>query len=149
MIFSSIRKTTVALIIGTFCAACNGGGGGPDGTIIQGTLTQSGYGHTDNGATMSAKHAPGERIEDVKICILDQCSITDGAGQWGLNLENFVGGEVAITIDGHGIDSQATVSLPASALDVYIDLGRDGNVITIDKLLIDGEDHSGHDHGHS
>lgn len=139
-------KILVALFVGTLCVACNGGSGSSDGTIIQGTLTQTGAGH---GATSSAKHAPGERIEEVKICILDQCSITDGAGQWGLNLENFVGGDVTVRVDGHGIASQTTVSLPASAREVYIDLGRDGNTITVDKLFIDGEDHSGHDHEHS
>jgi hypothetical protein len=146
MRFLDIHKIVVTLVLGTICAACGGGGGeSSDGTVIQGTLTQTGAGHS---ATMSAKHAAGERIEDVKICVLSECSITDGEGQWGVNVDTIPGGEVAVTVTGHGIDSQTNVSLPTTARDVVIELGRDGNIITVNKLMIDGEDHTGHDHEH-
>ncbi len=143
---TGLRNIVATFVLGTLCAACGGGGGSSDGTVIQGTLTQSGIGHS---AAIAPKHSSGERIEEVKVCVLSECSITDGEGQWGVNVQNFAGGEVAVTVNGHGIDSQTTVSLPATARDVVIDLGRDGNVITVDKLLIDGEDHTGHDHEHS
>jgi hypothetical protein len=161
MIHKKITSQNILIIfaasfLGIVCIACNGGGGGSsDGTVIQGTLTQRGAGHsptihspTIHSQTMSSKHASGERIEDVTICVLGECSITDGEGQWGVNIENFPGGELAITINGHGIDSETSVSLPISARDVIVDLGRDGNVISVDKLFIDGEDHTGHDHSH-
>jgi uncharacterized protein involved in propanediol utilization len=97
---------------------------------------------------MAHKHAPGVRIENVKVCVLDACSITDSMGQWGVNVEGFAGGEVLVSVNGHGIDSSVSTDIPASAKDVVMALGRDGNTITITKLIIDGEDHTGHNHGH-
>jgi hypothetical protein len=144
---ASILNILITLILGTLCAACGGSGGGEssEGTVIQGTLTQTGLGHS---AMLSAKHAAGERIEDVKICVLSECSITDGQGQWGVNVDNLPGGEVIVTVNGHGIDSQTSVFLPETAREVVIELGRDGNIITVSQLLIDGEDHTGHNHEH-
>ena len=73
------------------------------------------------------------------MCILGECSITDGLGQWGLNIEDFPGGDIPVVVEGHGIDASVNVSLPASAREVEMDLGHDGNVITVESLLIDGE----------
>lgn len=144
-----MRSVLLSLLLVAFCSACGGGGGNSsDGTVLQGTLTERGMGH----ATMSnatIKHSAGQRIEDVKVCILSECSITDGQGQWGVNIENFPGGDVPITVEGHGINSQTSVSLPTTAKDVEIEIGHNANVVTVEKIIIDGEDHSGHDHSHS
>lgn len=138
------------LSIVVLLAACGGGGGSSDGTVIQGTLIERGTGHTDF-SNQSLKHSAGEALEDVKVCILTECSITDGRGQWGLNINNFPGGDISVKVEGHGISTSASVSLPASAQEVEITLGHNNttNVVSVEKLLIDGEDHSGHDHSHS
>lgn len=130
------------------CVACGGGGGSSDGTVIQGTLVERGGGHASAQAA-TLKHSAGEAIEEVRVCVLSTCSITDGQGQWGVNIDNFPGGDLTITVDGHGIDSQTEVSLPMTAKDVEVDLGHKSNTITVEKLMIDGEDHTGHDHDHS
>lgn len=132
-----------------FLAACGGGSGsGSGGVVFQGTLTQT-VGHKVAVESNVTKHAAGERIENVTICVLEQCSLTDGMGQWGVQVENFAGGPVTVTVNGHGIDTSATTSIPvpAASSEVTMDLGRDGNVVTITKLVIDGTDHTGHTHG--
>lgn len=141
-----MRSLLSTLAISLVLSACGGGGGSSSGTVFEGTLTQTGPGHKSHPVTL--KHAVGTQIENVKICILGACSITDGKGQWGVHVENFVGGEVIVAIDGHGILTTASTSIPSTAKDVVMDLGRDGNTVTIIKLVIDGEDHSGHDHVH-
>lgn len=143
-----MRSLLLALSIIVCSVGCNGGGGSSDGTIVQGVLTERGVGHASSKVS-SPKHSSGQRIEEVKICVRGECSITDGAGQWGVNLDNFTGGDVEILVDGHGIDSSTTVSLPPAAKEVEIDLAHNKNAISVEKLMIDGEDHTGHDHSHS
>ncbi len=144
-----MRSLVVSALTGmsVVLSACGGGGSTSDGVIFEGTLTQTGIGHS-SAATVVSKHAPGLRIENVKICILGECSITDSMGQWGVQVSEFMGGKVAVTVNGHGIDSSVTADIPASAKDVTMALGRDGNTITVTGLLIDGEDHTGHNHHH-
>lgn len=142
-----MRLSVLALSVVFMCAACGGGGSSSDGVVFQGTLTEQGSGHSA-GFMAAAKHSAGQRIEDVKVCILGECSITDGEGQWGVNVGGFSGGDVTVVVDGHGINSSVAANLPASARDVVIDLDHAENVISIATLLIDGEDHTGHDHGH-
>lgn len=137
-------RTIVAILAIALSMSSCGGGSGSDGTVIEGTLTQTGAGHRS--ASIVFKHAVGARIEDVKICVLGQCSITDGEGQWGVNIENFPGGDFVISVDGHGISTTVQSSAPASTKNMVVALGRDGNVVTVEKLFIDGEDHSEHDH---
>jgi hypothetical protein len=144
-----ILALTLLLTLTTL-TACGGGGSGSSGTVIEGTLTQKGsVVHSEKTANIvNAKHSDGERIGDVKVCILNECSITDDNGQWGVNVNDFTGGDLPITLDGHGINASTKISLPASAKDVSVDLGRNANNITVEKLMIDGEDHTGHDHSH-
>jgi hypothetical protein len=151
-VIEEFMKRIVTIISLLFCTSllhlvgC-GGGSGDSGTIIEGTLTQKGsVVHSAGG--VNVKHSDGERIEEVKICVATECSITDGNGQWGVNIPNFQGGEMPITVDGHGILGSTMISLPATAKDVQVDLGRNKNIITVEKLTIDGEDHTGHDHSH-
>ena len=127
----------------TTLTACGGGGSGSSGTVIEGTLTQKGsVVHSEKTANIvNAKHSDGERIGDVKICILNECSITDDNGQWGVNINDFAGGDLTIILDGHGINASTQISLPATAKDVSVDLGRDANKITVEKLIVDGQDY--------
>lgn len=134
----------LTVILPSIIAGC-GGGSSSDGTVIQGTLTERGIGHKAS-LEISAKHSAGETLENVKVCVAATCSVTDGAGQWGVNIESFAGGDLGITVEGHGINAQTTVNLPTTAKDVIIDLGRNSSTLTIEKLIIDGEDHSEHDH---
>jgi len=142
-----MRSLVIAFSFIVCSTGCNGGGGSSEGTIVQGVLTERGVGHASSDLP-SPKHSAGQQIEEVKICVRGECSITDGAGQWGVNLENFTGGDVEILVDGHGIDSSTSVSLPPTAKEVEIDLAHSKNTIAVEKLIIDGEDHTGHDHSH-
>jgi hypothetical protein len=135
----------VTSLIVSICAAC--GGGSSDGTVFQGTVTEQGTGHSS--MAIGLKHSSGQRIGDVKVCVLGECSITDSEGQWGVNVSNFVGGDVAIVLDGHGISATVSTNIPASAKEVYMDLDHEGDEVTITKLLIDGDDHTGHSHDHN
>jgi hypothetical protein len=139
-----IAKILLSVIVISISTGC-GGGSGADGTVVQGTLTERGIGHKIS-QIVSAKHSAGETLENVKVCVAAACSVTDGAGQWGVNIESFSGGDLGITVEGHGINAQTTINLPATAKDVVIDLGRNGSSLAIEKLIIDGEDHSEHDH---
>lgn len=141
-----MRSLFITLTLSLVLSACGGGGASSSGTVFEGTLTQAGAGQKTQ--PLALKHAVGARIENVKICILGECSITDGEGRWGVNIENFAGGDIVATIDGHGIATTASASIPSTAKDVVMELERDGNVVTIEKLFIDGEDHSAHDHDH-
>jgi hypothetical protein len=99
--------------------------------------------------TIVPKHSAGQRIGDVKVCVLGECSITDSEGQWGVNVSDFTGGDVAVVLDGHGISATVSTNIPASAKEVQMDLDHKGDEVTISKLLIDGEDHTGHSHDHN
>jgi hypothetical protein len=140
---------SVALCVGfaVFLTACGGGGSDSDGVVFQGTLTERGSGHSS--AASLDKHSSGQKIGDVKVCVLGECSITDDEGQWGVNVGTFSGGDVSVVLDGHGISTSVVTNLPASAKDVEMDLDHAGNKVTIAKLMIDGEDHTGHTHDHN
>jgi len=140
-----IQLLVTSLLV-SLCAAC-GGGGSSDGTVFQGTVTEQGAGHA--AMTIVPKHSAGQRIGDVKVCVLGECSITDSEGQWGVNVSNFTGGDVAVVLDGHGISATVSTNIPASAKEVQMDLDHKGEEVTISKLLIDGEDHTGHSHDHN
>jgi hypothetical protein len=77
----------------------------------------------------------------VKVCVLDECSITDDLGQWGVNIENFPGVDITFALDGHGISTAVSTSVPVSAKDIEMDLDHAGNRVTIAKFMIDGGDH--------
>jgi hypothetical protein len=140
-----MRALFASLLI-SMCAAC-GGGGSSDGTVFQGTVTERGAGHS--AMAIAPKHSAGQRIEGVKVCVLGECSITDGNGQWGVNVSNFTGGDLAIVLDGHGISASVSTNIPASARDVEVELDHTGDEVTIARLLIDGDDHTGHSHDHN
>jgi len=141
----SLTRASIFLV--SVCIGC-GGGSGSDGVVFQGTLTERGVGHSQS-AQLASKHSSGERIGEVKVCVLGACSITDDMGQWGVNVGAFTGGDVALVLEGHGINGSVSTHIPAEAKEVEIDLDHAKNTISIAKLLVDGKDHtdhSGHDH---
>lgn len=139
----NIRKGLFVSLIACFALGC-GGGSGSDGVVFQGTLTERGVGHAV--MNLSFKHLAGERISDVKICILGECSITDEQGQWGVNVGEFSGGQITIVLDGHGINSSVTTDIDEGAKEVSMDLNHNKGVVTVSNLTIDGHNHSEHDH---
>jgi hypothetical protein len=139
--------TLASIFLVSLCMGC-GGGSGSDGVVFQGTLTERGTGHSSS-SQAALKHSAGQRIGDVKVCVLGACSITDDMGQWGVNVGAFEGGDVAVIAEGHGINSSVSAHVPAGAKDVELELDHSKNKLSIAKMLVDGEDHtdhSGHDH---
>jgi len=133
------------------CAvSCSGGGGGEaggnSGLLMEGTLIQgSSVGHAFSGA----KHSAGQPIGSVEICASGACSMTDDAGHWGFLMEGeFAGGDVVLTVQGHGIDSSTIVSVPAGAENVQLDLVNNSGVVEAHTVSIDGaEQPHSHEHG--
>lgn len=132
--------------------SCGGGGSSDSGMVIEGQLTQGG------GVAHSAalRHGAGENIENVSVCALGECSVTDSEGRWGFVApEGFTGGEVLFNIDGHGLLTSTIVPVPDNASVVEISLLRVGtNEVAISDIVADGEsvfahDHDDHDHGSS
>lgn len=133
------------------------GSGGGDGLVIQGVLTQGDEGaHGGSGGgtpptqgsgsvtgrdvAQAVIHGAGQPIENVEVCTLGQCSMTDGLGQWGMPApESFSGGEALFTVSGHGIDSRLVVHIPAGARDValtFVNRGTHGVAAT--RMNADG-----------
>jgi len=124
---------------------CGGGTTTGDGMLIEGTLTEAGSGHK-----VLNKHGVGEKIGDVTICALGLCSTTDSEGQWGfVASEDFSGGEVLFTFDGHGIAAQTILDLHSNAKNVFIAFDHEDGSVVADSILVDGQpedQHEGHDH---
>ena len=139
-----MRFSVAFSIFAIFFASACGGGSGSDGVVFQGTLTERGGGHSSD--KIALKHSAGQRIGDVKVCILGECSITDEQGQWGVNVGEFAGGGVTIVLEGHGINTSAVTEIHSGARDIYMDLNHARGVVSITNLTIDGEDHTGHQH---
>ena len=145
-----MRNIWSGVVLALLVCGCNGGGSDSGGVVFEGTLTERGEGHAAE-ALLVAKHSAGQRIEGVKVCVVGECSVTDGMGQWGVHLSEFPGGDVSVSADGHGISASVVANVPATAGTVTLDLDHSGNSLTIAKMLIDGQDHTGHtsEHDHS
>lgn len=131
-------KSRVFLIgvVSVLMAGC-GGSSSNDGMVFQGQLTQgSSVGHSEG----MDKHGAGEKIENVEVCALGECSMTDEDGNWGFVApEVFTGGGVEFTINGHGIETTASVSVPEGTRDVFVHFERQGkNTVIVHHLMIDG-----------
>ena len=137
---------TLSLIFLT--VGCGGGGGGDDsdGMVLEGTLIQgSGSGH----ALISPKHSEGEPIGEVEICALGGCSTIDATGHWGFLVEGeFGGGDVAFTVQGHGIDTTAVVDIPAGTRSAAFDFINNGGAVSAHTIVFDGVEHE-HSHDES
>jgi hypothetical protein len=146
-----MRGLRFMALMALFITGCNGGGGSDsDGVVFEGTLTERGGTHAMQEMVI-AKHSAGQQLEEVKVCILGECSLTDGMGQWGVQVSGFTGGDIAISVVGHGIDTSVVANVPASARTVTLELDHNGNVVSVAKMTIDGVDHTGHtsEHDHS
>lgn len=142
------KRSLISLTVGLLCilSSCGGGGGSGSGMLIEGTLTEAGgAGH----ATVLLRHSAGQRIENVQICALGECSTTDSEGQWGFVApEEFHGGEVLFSLNGHGISQAATVVIQPGAEEVIIDFQHvEGGLIEATHVTTDGvTNHDNHDH---
>jgi hypothetical protein len=114
------------------------------GMLIEGTLTEAGgAGH---GKSLLLKHSDGQRIEDVQVCALGECSTTDGEGQWGFVAgEGFPGGDVLFTVNGHGIKTATAVNISGGAKEVFLDLRHvEGGLVEATHVTVDGETEDNH-----
>ena len=134
----------VGVLIGV--TAC-GGGSSSSGLILEGELTQGATEEHSN--TLIYRHAENEPISEVKVCVLDQCSITDSEGRFGMGLpESFTSGDVLVTAEGHGIDTEFMVNLPAAENEFYLHFQHQDGKIKVHHMLVDGErlEADAHDH---
>lgn len=142
-----LKISKIPLIISLFViTAC--GGSSQSGLLIEGTLTEAGG--ADHSKSIILKHEDGEKIGEVTICALGECSTTDSEGQWGFVLgDNFVGGEVLFTISGHNISANSVISIPEGATDVFLDLQHtEGGLIKAEHIIIDGVTQHNEDEDH-
>ena len=138
-------KKLLSVLFITLLTAC-GSSGSSDGMLIEGTLTEAG------GAAHKQffKHAENQKIEEVTICALGQCSITDTDGQWGFVVsKDFTGGHAEFTVNGHGINTTSSIHIPENAQNVFIELQHvEGGKVEAHKITADGveqEDHHSDD----
>lgn len=144
------KSVILAWYLFSICALLNacGGGSSDSGMLIEGTLTEAGG--ANHAHSLVLKHSVGQRIEGVTVCALGECSTTDSEGQWGFVAEeNFTGGDVLFTINGHGIDATTTVSIPEGANEVMLDFQHvEGGHIEAQHITADGETSHHEDEGH-
>jgi hypothetical protein len=130
-------------------SGCGGGGGSSsDGSIVHGTLTQLSAG-AHNSSSLVLRHSAGQNIDGVTICLLGECSVTDASGEWGVNVPEIPAGDILLTAEGHGIDSSLVFNVPGGAKDVTVELGNSSDGISVTTLVVDGVDHTDHDHDHA
>jgi hypothetical protein len=141
MSFYKQRGMRHTLLYGLLFLTFGCGGTSSDSEIlIEGTLTEGGVISHHSKSDISMRHSSGERIEEVLICALGRCSLTDAQGQWGFVIDQeFQGGDILLTAEGHGITSQTTISVPASAREVVVDLEHREGALVVNHLTLDGE----------
>jgi hypothetical protein len=134
-----LLKIVFALTVCTLVSAC-GGSSSSSGVILEGQITQGAEETHANNALLN-RHGENEPIQDVEVCALGVCALTDSEGQFGMELpEDFEGGELVLSAKGHGIDSQTALHLDSTANDVFVHLqNQDGNLM-IHHLMINGEE---------
>jgi len=139
--------------------SCGGSSSQGSGVLLYGTLTEAG-GDSHHASSLSMRHAVGERIERVQICVLGQCQITSDDGEWGFFVPEMSGQEVEFSFDGHGINTETSITLPSAEHEVYIEFLHTAGIVEAGVILIDGMDmhtdhseaddhhHAEHDHDH-
>lgn len=133
-----MRKTflshCIVLAFLAFTLSSCGGGSSSSGILIEGTLIEA-------RGTTHAKHTAGAPIEEVEICALLKCSLTDDEGQWGLLVDSDVA-EVLLTVNGHGIATTTVLTIPVGAHDVFVELKRvDGDAVVADRVTVTAAHH--------
>lgn len=142
-------RSIALLALCSILSACGGSSGSSNEVLIEGTLTENG-GAAHKYAVL--KHGSGQKIEEVTICTLGECSTTDSEGQWGFVVtDQALGTDVLFTVNGHGIATQTVVSLPAYGEEIFISFDHvAGGVVEVSNMLINGEDpeHNHEEHSH-
>lgn len=132
--FLTLFSTLLLLSVGC------GGESSDSGPLIEGTLTEGGVSSHSLQLAIGMRHSSGERIEEVQICALGKCSLTDTQGQWGFVIDQELPtGDIVLTAEGHGIVSQTTISVPPSAQEIFVDLEHEDGALVVNHLTIDGE----------
>jgi len=139
--------------------SCGGSSSQESGVLLHGSLTEAGGFHHQS-STINMRHAVGERLERVQICVMGQCQITSDDGEWGFFIGEMNGQEVEFSFDGHGINTKTTIALPSAEHEVYIEFLHTAGLVEAGVIIIDGmdmhsdhseaddHDHAGHHHGH-
>lgn len=134
------RNLAVPLALGLLsCGMVScGGGSGDSGTVLQGSLIEAGG--AEHRSVPSLRHGENQPIENVEICALGSCSITDDSGQWGFSAGELpANGTFLITVNGHGIATSTILELPADAHDVSMQLRHvAGGTIEAHDIVVDG-----------
>lgn len=147
-------RILTSLFICLGIASLIGCGGSSDGSsnggiIFEGQLIE-GVGVADERAVAQYRHGKDEPIEDVEICALGECSITDGTGNFGFRAsETFISGPALFTVKGHYTDASIVVDIPKGAQEVFVHLARiNEGQVELHHLEVNGERVSDHDHDH-
>mgnify|MGYP006905785743 CR=1 FL=1 len=144
------------LSLGTF-GGCGGGSSSGGDLLIEGRISEGGGDdHKSLDGHSILKHGAGENIEEVKICALGKCSVSDSLGQWGFGVDkSHLSKDVLFTINGHGINTATAVKLPDSAKEVFIHFEHHNGKVIVHHMEVNGErahesNHGDHSHvGHS
>lgn len=128
------------LILSLIAGFVSCSGGSSSGTLITGNLTQSGA------VNHSFRHDAGEKIEDVEICALGQCSTTDSEGQWGFEVDTRNVKEATFSIKGHGIDTTTNVEIESGANQIEIEFKHDDGKVEAHSVVADGHEHTADHH---
>jgi hypothetical protein len=148
-----MKKIALLSLLSLALVSCGGGSGGSSGILIEGQLTQGG-----SVSHSLLRHSAGQHIGEVEICALGECSVTDSEGQFGfLTPASYKGGEILLTVNGHGINTTVVADIPEVENDVNLQLVNNSGVVTVAQMLVDGLDASGiseehedpHGSGHS
>ncbi len=132
-------KITFSLAVCALLSAC-GGSSSNSGVVLEGQITQGAEEMHVNSALLS-RHGENEPIQDVEVCALGVCALTDSEGQFGMGLpEDYKGGEFLLSAKGHGIDNQIVLHLESNAKDVFVHLQNQDGKLTIHHLMINGEE---------
>jgi hypothetical protein len=130
-----IKLLSLISLAGLF--ACNGGSSSNSGMMFTGSLTQGDS--VEHSANLNLRHGAGENIESVQVCALGECSTTDVNGTWGFAVtEDFKGGPVLFSLDGHGISTTAVVDVPELAEEVFVHFQNEATGIVVHHMSVDG-----------
>ncbi|MES2462702.1 MAG: hypothetical protein V4671_19140 [Armatimonadota bacterium] len=155
------KKNLVALLSTSLVflqSGCGGGGSDGDGgsldseLLIEGTLTEAGGGGADHSRAFVFKHSEGNRLGNVQVCALGKCSTTDDKGQWSFAVDDkdFAGGNLQLSLTGHGIDTSTSVNVPKGSNQVFLQLHHvEGARIIANHVTIDGETSHSNDKEHT
>jgi hypothetical protein len=131
--------------------SCGGSNSTEDGILLEGTLTQ-GAPLEDSFRILNLRHSAGEKIDEVEICALGECSTTDDEGQWGFVANpEFTGGEVEFIITGHNIATTTIINIPLNSKEIVLDLNHLNNKVTVATMYTNGNQINSpkEDHDHS